>query len=422
MTILALYIFALSLLMRIVSCSENALYEELKNDLKNSICQNFYPALTRVVEKDEMFLPLWSLTGEINSLFLTRSKVKETIFNELQAYLNERLYECGFQGTREGNYLLSALSEICEESRIKHDLKRRLLTSKNALNTMADICYHFKVPVQWLVLTSRSLGQGKLFKDAPVLLEIIRKAFLEKFDPKTCGPVDFEDKLNFIKVSFEFYISQCDTGVNAPNYMIYKDLKAEFLNQLNWTIAHLKSTENPFVLLKTGLGISPIVFDFRSDFNTSNEDLWGFVIQRIKMIREEVELSSLNLINCHEIRKSIIDIIISNILEKSHEKETFTLKSAHILIKSTFDTYACEVESIFEHEVAILKAEYDSIKMIIEANLAIFTEELEAKVLEIKSKYRLINTDNIDIDFRMIAFSSMAEEHMSELTKSGGSF
>ena len=411
-----LSIYSFCLLVTTVLCSYKKLNEELKKELKTSISQNFYPAITQAAEKNELFAPLLTLTVEIDSLFLERKKVKDSVFDSLVDYVKLRIDATGAKNSTTADDLLKIFTSVCEECKSKDKAKRDLLKNQKTLQIMADICFDFKAPVHWLFLTSKVLGQPDLFKDAPVLLESIRKAFLGKFDPKI-DSIDFEEKLNVIKISFDFYLSQCQPDSEA-SFNIYKELKTEFLKQIDAVIENLTSSSNSFSDLSTGLGKMEIGFDLGSNLRTTNEDLWDFIIFRIENIREEIESTCPNLLKVNE--KSIIDLIISNIRLQSQNFEPFTLKKSHKTIKKSFDDYMNSIENSLNQEslyISILNIEVENMKMIFEAALKQFTEELHVKINEVKSKYGFIHSEKVKIDLSRIATSLMASEALS-ITKS----
>ena len=403
-----LSIISFGLFITNVICSIKNLNEELKFNFKNSIIQNFYPVVTTAVDMDKVFLPLLNVTDEIDGIFHSCKNII-TVFDELINYMTLKLIWLRARNSETCNYLLETFIKICDYRKHEYNIKRTVLINTQALRTMADVCHKFKAPVQWLSLTSKVLGHANLFKDAPTLLENIRKAFLEKFDPRI-DYVDFKVKLKFIKDSFDINFLRPESKFGNSS-SIHSELKSEFMRQISVIINDLEKLSNPFVTLSTGLGQRPIEFNLGSNLTSSNEDLWNFIIQRIENIRERIEFNSSNLIRLHGI--SIIDLVISKVIEKSRNNVPFLLKKVHIAISESFKYYISLIESAHEDEtinVDILKHEAEQIKTLFEAYLKKFNEDLMLKIFEIKSEYGFTNSNSIKIDFSLIALGSMAFE------------
>jgi len=407
-----LSIISFGLFIANVICSIENLNEELKFNFKSSIIQKFYPVVTSAVDLDKVFLPLLNVTDEIDGIFHSCKNIV-TVFDELINYMTLKLIWLRARNSKTCTYLLDTFIKIYDYRKREYNIKRTVLINTQALGTMADVCHHFKAPVQWLSLTSKVLGHANLFQDAPTLLENIRKAFLEKFDPKI-DSVDFKVKLKFIKDSFDINFLQPESNYGNSS-SIHLELKSEFMRQISVVINDLEKVSNPFAALSTGLGQRPIVFNLGSNLTSSNEDLWNFIIQRIENIRERIEFNSSNLIRLHGI--SIIDLVISKVIEKSRNNVPFLLKKVHIAISESFKYYISLIESAHEDEtinVDILKHEAEQIKTLFEAYLKEFYDDLKLKICEIKSEYGFTSSNSVNIDLNLIALGSMAFEFLKE--------
>jgi hypothetical protein len=411
MTRLLLSIVTFGFLFVNVLCSIKNLNEEFKSKLRKSIIQEFDLFVTETIEINFLLHPLHNVANDIDILFLSDTNIDESIVDKLVSYMTSKLYETGALNSITAHNLLRYLKEICIFHKNEYESKKRVLLNTQALKTMADVCHKFKASVQWLVLESKVLGHPNLFGDAPTLLENIRRAFLETFDPKL-DSVDLKAKLKFIKDSFDFYFLQQQPDRLSGSFSIFMELKTEFMKQIDAIIKNLVGISNPFVALSTGLGQNPIRFDLVPNLTSSNEDLWNFIAHRIGIIREIIESNCSNLIALHG--QSIVDLIITNILENSQNNVPFTLKKVHSAISESFLNYVSLIDSTRKDgiiNVDILDQEAEHIETLFKSDLKTFNDELKSKINEIKGNYGLNSSEANKIDLSRIAVASMAFDY-----------
>ena len=412
MSCLLLHALYFSLLLSKCFCSFENLNKKFKNSLERAISDKFHPVVLAAVERNELLVPLLDFANEIKTKFLSTEEVNEKFLENAMEFIENRLRNIGIRNSETIIYLLKSFAAVCELPQREYSYEKMMLMNKKAIKTLADVCHRFKAPVQWLILTSKVLGYPNMFGDAPNLLEIIRKAFLEKFDLQV-KYIDFKDKLNFIRNSFDFYFLRRSTEFKVESSLpIYMELKDEFMRLIDTVISELEANSNPVDTLSTGLGTQIIQIDLGSKFTSSTKDLWSFIIRKVENIREIIESECSNLLGT--LQKSVIDLIVSNLREKSQSNGPFSLKSVQITISESFNDYMSLIKPVHNYEsfeIDILCYEALKAKSLLEEELKKFNVELKAKIVEIESQYDLKGSM---FNLSFIAVGSMAFDYLKE--------
>ena len=371
--------------------SEIIISLECLNAFKSSLDRHLTPAVQLAIQNDRYLSPLRFVDQEIYLDFLDVSEgqtISVDVFKSIVKFFNDKLID--FKINESPRALISLLKKICYATKKSVEKRiRQISENEAALNIMADICHRFKLPVQWILFTSRAYGHPEMFQDTPILLEQIRKVFLSKTDPSL--PIDFIEKLDFIKNTFSFHISQLE--VKYAQSLIFMELKSQFFSQMEVISKDLLRSERPFSELATGEGTDSIEIEFqKSSSTTSNEDLWRYIMTQVETIRVDIEKVSLNLSTLIEF--SVVDVIEEDLLCLCESSVPFSLIRAHKSIKRSVKDYLESGQTCLKDELNLeivdkVQKEIEAISDVIKLALISFTADLDQKSEQVVSKFRI---------------------------------
>lgn len=380
------------------------------NFIKKYLKETFHLEIIHQTQQHENILPLVNIVEDIDFHCLKDKIIDYDIYLVIQNYFHERVLELNLnvENLKIAAHLIKYLKIICANCNY-------LAENKKKLETMADICHLLKIPVQRLILSSELMNIGELFKDTPVLLEKIRNIFQEKIDLRS--PFDFISHLNFIRDSFDIYMTnKCDPNdINQVN--LYNDLKMKFMIQIKKIFSKLMESEDPLTEFKNGLGELKIkIISFASEpkfFNLimpSNEELWAFITHKIERLREEISERCPDIIEFTDL--SVIDIILDDIIiETQSGNEQFSLKKACKIIKLSFDKYVSILGS--SHGFQTVETVIFQLKNILDDSLNKFNYDLEEKINEIQ-----IRLDYFELDSKSMFINVALMELVSDFYSS----
>lgn len=395
-------------------CFASSSCEDEISRLLNELQDVFYPAIEEVMDRGDEFIPLGDVPIEIESYLLSKTYISEQFYDQIIQLVNDKLNFLMIDyDTSES--ILSLLRFICGSSNKKLLDSRKPIVETNrvAIKVLADICHLFKTPLQRLILTSKAYGHGEMFKDAFVLLENIRTIFLFKTDVVLF--FDFNEKLNFILASLDYYFIQRKPEC-LNSLAIYEILKSEVMTQIINIIEDIKAESKPLEKYYTGLGISPIYSNlsaFDSERSTTNEDLWAFIVGKVNETRVVVESSFPDLFTIQEF--SVIDVINEDLLRKSCDYEVFNLEKARTSVINNSSIYFASLKETLRSQMEpeayiIITDQIDKAGQVLMGALGRFSEELSAKVQEIADKLGLTCEELGKVDLAVAAVSELAKD------------
>ena len=300
---------------------------------------------------------------------------------------------------------------LIEQGRFENEMIEIELMENNQLKyqIMADICHVLVIPVKWLIFTGQAYGCGECFKEVPLLLENIRKIFLFKFDKKSIFDFQFKEKLDFIRSSLDFHLFNRKPCFE-DTLTIYNKLKSEFIGHVDNIISKLYESIGPFTEFSTGLGCKEISIPNYFNINTSNEDLWVKVMERVESISDEISFKCPLLERLFEMK--ITFIINEDILSKCHNNDIFSIKKAHEIITKNFKYYTKHIlssvscDDVNFHEI---EDEIKELKTIFDSSMRKYQVEIQDQILEIKSLIGFSGFYGETIDFSIIAASLLTQ-------------
>ena len=405
-----LFIIAVFLLLFPCLCFSSKINtsELVLNNFKESLQKEFFLSIKTLARSSEEFAPLIDLPAEIYIHFLKGKQINERVLDQIIQFVNNRFANYGID-VLTSIILLEILHIACENTRKELIAAKLSVIESNraAVKVLADICHLFKTPIQRLILTSKAYGYGEMFQDAPILLENIRNTFVFKTDPLLY--FDFEEKLDFLSISFDFYFSQRESDYQ-DSLALYRTLKTEIMAQINSIIDGIKSNPMGFVMYSSGLGITPIIINLTpldSEYATSNEDLWRFIMEKVNETREIFESECPDLNSLHE--QSLIDAINNDLMEYCHSSEPFTNIKARMSIKKSSKNYF----SLIKQSINYSETYNDQLEWanhIISDSILQFNTELATKVQEIGEKIQLSPEEILRFDFNIVAVSELVKD------------
>ena len=406
-----LFILSVILLLFPFSCLSSRFNSEglVLRAFEAKLESHFYSLIDELAEEGDEFAPLLGIPSHINSYFLKGKVLSEKTFNEIIAFVDDCLIIYGIDDEN-SERLLSTLKSICEST--KRDLiatRECIECNREAIKVLADICHLFKTPIQRLILTSAAYGYAEMFKDALTLLENIRHIFVSKTDPILY--FDFNEKLNFIRTSFDYYFSQREPDT-VDALIFYTSLKTEIMAQIDDIINGIRSNPAPLKMYATKKGEESIpvkLITFDSGHFTTNEDLWKFIMDKVNEIRDTIEAECPELARLTE--HSVTEVINNELMDRCNNSKPFTIQAAYSSIKRASKKYFASIKQSSECpqncDDQIDKAGY-----ILSDALIQFNNELSAKIHEITRQYQLQLEDTLKYDFSIVAVSELAKDKM----------
>lgn len=400
---------------------ENDLNTSSRKRLRSRLEKNFIPLIQYFQGKADEYSVLNSFMDDIELFFIEEKVITEHSYTGIYDLLKEFLAgKKNLNNSKFNAQLINSLASVCKFCKSQDFETRKALMviikqeeDVRRFKRLADICFLFKEPVEWLVLSSKSYGHPEMFKNAPIILENIRKFF---YGMKTSiVDVVLEDQLDFIRNSFDFNFSQY-SAVSLEASRIHRELAREAMKMFQVICDDLKKIENPFEELFTGLGNQEIIFNTDCSCCT-NAELWNYIISRVEAFREELNAvftpSELALMS--EI--SVIDMVIARIQVRISDDDSFTLEKANSSIRSGFTEFIAPLKRSADRIYDVCdeeKGRCSDIEMLsftFEEALKKFQQELTMKIEEIKDKYRINYSETMYFVLSVMAVNEMAATH-----------
>lgn len=293
-----LFIFTFFTIISLIKTASIDRKRFIKNFLIEKLSSDFGSAIESCIEYDANCSGLPLLSEELRKFVSSFEDFNEEDFSSQM--INHYLFLIHNRSYLSGCHLYidlgNLLERICSEA-----------VGLSEKPEMASVTHHFKEPIMWALVTSRSLGHPEFFTTLPLLIDNIRKSFLNQ--AYTFSQISFSEKLKFIRTSIDFQVDQFQTEC-ARTSKLYNQLKCQFLYYVDRVIADLCRNSSTSASIYPNLGMTSITFSELENFLLmvlSNDDMWRSCLPKIEeLILEIYDLASFDFgLNMESIRNSI---------------------------------------------------------------------------------------------------------------------